>query len=201
MPQSNENPEEILNTIKAQLKLSVTDRHHGFHTPVFTNINNNNEIFSRTVVLRNFDDNKFIISFHTDYRSIKIKDILNKPQTYFVFYDFKTKIQLRIKTQSLIEYNNNFALLAWQKTKLSSRKCYLTEKAPSSKTNLAEDGIPSHLIGKDPDKEASEAGYKNFALVNNKINSIEWLYLSYTGHRRLRIDINGKKIEYQWLIP
>ena len=119
----------------------------------------------------------------------------------FVFYDYKTKVQLRIKTNSLIHYDDNIALAAWNKTNLSSRKCYLSQKAPSSNTNLPEDGIPDSLRGIDPDKQESELGFKNFAVISNKIKSIDWLYLSSLGHKRLRIEINEKKTEYQWLIP
>ena len=39
------------------------------------------------------------------------------------------------------------------KTKLFSRKCYLTKKAPSSITNLPEDGIDESLKGKEPTLE------------------------------------------------
>ena len=84
---------------------------------------------------------------------------------------------------------------------MSSRKCYLSKKAPSSNTNLPEDGIADSLTGIDPDKEESELGFKNFAVISNKIKSIDWLYLSSLGHKRLRIEINEKKTKYQWLIP
>ncbi len=201
MAQSNKNPDEILINIKEHLKNAVKDRHHGFHAPVFSNIDKKNEITSRIVVLRNFDPHEYILRFHTDIRSKKIENIANKTLTYFVFYDYKIKVQLRIKTNSLIHYNDNIALTAWNKTKLSSRKCYLSKKAPSSNTNLPEDGIADSLTGIDPDKEESELGFKNFAVISNKIKSIDWLYLSSLGHKRLRIEINEKKTKYQWLIP
>ena len=35
---------------------------------------------------------------------------------------------------------------AWDLSRLSSRKCYLTEKAPSSMTTLPEDGISKHIL-------------------------------------------------------
>ena len=69
----------------------------------------------------------------------------------------------------------------------SSRKCYLTEKAPSSMTTLSEDGISKHLKGIDPSQEESEKGYDNFAIVENEIQNIDWLYLASSGHRRLNI--------------
>ena len=47
--------------------------------------------------------------------------------------------------------------------------------------------------------EQSEAGYKNFTVIQCKIKSIEWLYLAAKGHRRARFDIKNKKD--CWLVP
>ena len=201
MSLSNENPDKILSNIKLQLFNAVKDRHHGFHTPIFSNIALNEHISSRVVVLRNYDSYKAILNFHTDIRSKKILEIKNNPKTFFVFYDVKDKVQLRINTMSIINHENNIANEAWNRTQLSSRKCYLAEKAPSSNSDFPDDSIPSHLIGINPNKEESEKGYKNFVVVENKIKNIEWLYLSSSGHRRLLINLNEKKIQYQWLIP
>jgi len=195
------NPEKILQNIKSLLSLGAKDRKHGFHTPVFSNIIDKLNLNSRIVVLRNFDEKNNIFSFHTDYRSKKILEINQNSKTYFVFYDSKEKIQLRIETISSIHHKDKISQIAWKNTKLSSRKCYLSLNAPSSKTNSAEDSLPVHLVGIDPNKEESEKGYENFAVVRNKIKIIDWLNLSASGHRRLRIHINQSKIKYSWLIP
>ena len=92
----------ILENIKKNLTIGVKNRHHGFHSPVFTNILLNGSTSSRIVVLRFFDPNNYIINFHTDIRSKKILDLRKKPSTNFLFYDYRIKIQLRIKTHSII---------------------------------------------------------------------------------------------------
>ena len=40
--------------------------------------------------------------------------------------------------------------------------------------------------------EESEKGYKNFTVVQNQIQQIDWLYLAASGHRRLKIIIREK---------
>ena len=60
---------------------------------------------------------------------------------------------------------------------------------------------PEHLIGIDPTENESKKGYKNFAVISSEIKKIDWLYLSASGHKRLKIKINKKKNEFQWLIP
>ena len=198
---SKENTHEIFEEIKTNLTRGVKDRKHAFHNPVFCNVDQDGGVDSRVVVLRKFDPINMILNFHTDYRSPKVSNLKQNNKSMLVFYDHKLKIQMRIKTTSIINYQNETAKEMWDKTKLLSRKCYLTSKDPSSLTSLPEDGIPEHLIGKEPEFEESEKGYKNFTVIENKINEIDWLYLEISGHRRLNLLFQNNKPQFQWLIP
>jgi 3-hydroxyisobutyrate dehydrogenase len=198
---SKENTNEIFEDIKRNLTRGVKDRKHTFHTPVFCNIDNKNIIESRVVVLRQFDSPNMVLNFHTDFRSPKMLGLQQNNNSLFVFYDHKLKIQLRIKTTSTINNQNKVAEEMWEKTKLFSRKCYLTKKAPSSYTSLPEDGIDENLGGREPTLEESERGYKNFTVVQNHIQQIDWLYLAASGHRRLKIILEKKIPSFQWIIP
>ena len=196
----DENGNKIYNNIKELLINGAKDRNHAFHTPIFSNNNNINGINSRVIVLRKFNHEEMNLIFNTDYRSPKIIELKKNSKSNFVFYDAKIKIQLRIKTVTNIHYDDNTASEAWKQTRLFSRKCYLTKKAPSSATMLAEDGIPEHLKGIDPTKDESEIGYKNFTVLENLIQEIDWLYLASSGHRRLKISLNNKP-KFEWIIP
>ena len=198
---SKENTNDIFEDIKRNLSRGVKDRKHTFHTPVFCNVDNENSIESRVVVLRQFDSPNMVLNFHTDFRSPKILGLQQNNNSLLVFYDHKLKIQLRIKTTSTINNQNKVTQEMWEQTKLFSRKCYLTEKAPSSSTNLPEDGIDESLGGREPTLEESERGYKNFTVVQNQIQQIDWLYLAASGHRRLKIILEKKIPSFHWLIP
>ena len=198
---SKENTNEIFEDIKRNLTRGVKDRKHTFHTPVFCNVDNENSIESRVVVLRQFDSPNMVLNFHTDFRSPKILGLQQNNNSLLVFYDHKLKIQLRIKTTSTINNQNKVTQEMWEQTKLFSRKCYLTEKAPSSSTNLPEDGIDKSLGGREPTIEESERGYKNFTVVQNQIQQIDWLYLAASGHRRLKIILEKQIPSFQWIIP
>ena len=142
-----------------------------------------------------------ILNFHTDFRSPNVTSLKQNNNSLFVFYDHKLKIQLRVKTVSIINNQNTIAEEMWEKTKLFSRKCYLTEKAPSSVTSLPEDGIDESLKGKEPTLEESKKGYKNFTVVQNEIQQIDWLYLAASGHRRLKVILKNKIPSFEWIIP
>ena len=48
----------------------------------------------------------------------------------------------------------------------------------------------------------NESGYKNFCVIENFINGIEWLYLAAKGHRRAYFEINENKVtKMYWKIP
>ena len=198
---SKENAPEIFEDIKTNLTRGVKDRKHAFHTPVFSNIDREGGIDSRVVVLRKFDPSSMTLNFHTDFRSPKVPNLKKNNSSQFVFYDHKLKIQMRIKTTSFVNNQNDKAKEMWDKTRLLSRKCYLTTKGPSSITLIPEDGIPAHLLGKEPDFDESEKGYQNFTVVENKILEIDWLYLDIKGHRRLKLIFKNADPDYQWLIP
>jgi len=197
----DEKPSKIFNNIKELLTIGAKNRNHAFHTPIFSNYNDKKFINSRVVVLRKFNQKNLTLNFHTDYRSPKIEDLNNNSQSNFVFYDATIKTQLRIETLTKIHYKDNMALEAWQQTRLFSRKCYLSQNAPSSITGKAYDGIPEHLKGIDPTKSESEKGYKNFSVIENVIQNIDWLYLASSGHRRIKIDVRNGKSKFEWLIP
>ena len=198
---SKENTDDIFENIKKNLTIGVKNRKHSFHTPVFCNIDDQKTIESRVVVLREFDSHNMILNFHTDFRSPKIAGLMKNNNSLFVFYDQSLKVQLRIKTISSINNQNKITEKMWERTKLVSRKCYLTQKPPSSLTSLPEDGIADKLKGKEPTLEESEKGYNNFTVVQNKIHQIEWLYLAASGHRRLKIILKDSIPSFNWIIP
>ena len=198
---NNENFQSILENINELLRLGVKNRNHSFHTPVFSTYNQNNFINSRVVVLRKYSFNSLILGFHTDIRSPKISELKKNKNSYFVFYDYKLKIQLRIRTISVIHNKNKLTKDAWNATSLQSRKCYLSQKKPSSKITYQTDGIPKSLKGIDPSMEESERGYKNFTVIENVIQNIDWLHLYASGHQRINISFANNKPIFNWLIP
>jgi len=198
---SKENTNKIFEDIKKNLIRAVKDRRHTFHTPVFCNVDDQNGVDSRVVVLRQFHSSNMVLNFHTDFRSPKVSSLKKNNNSLFVFYDHKFKVQLRIQTISSINNQNSITEKMWEETQLISRKCYLTEKPPSSVTSFPEDGINESLKGKEPTLKESEKGYKYFTVVQNQIQQIDWLYLAASGHRRLKIILKDRIQSFHWIIP
>ncbi len=189
---------EIKKKIWSMLNNAVKDRNSQFRIPVFS-CGNNDNIESRIVVLRKSDENNNIVQFHSDIRSDKINILKKNPKASFLFYDKELKIQVRLKVEAIINHKNDVTKQSWEKTQHISRKCYLVDNGPGTISDEPTSGLKPELDNFDYTKEESEEGYKNFTVIQCKIKSIEWLYLSAKGHRRARFDLeNGRE---NWLIP
>ena len=194
-----ENSEEIEKKIWSLFTNAVNDRSSEFRTPVFI-CGDEKDLDGRVVVLRKADQQDNFIQYHSDIRSSKIKKIKKNPSCSILFYGKEEKIQLRVKANCEINYDNDITKESWIKTGHISRKCYLVSNGPGTVSDKPTSGLDNKFDNFDFTKEESEAGYKNFCVIKCRIKSIEWLYLAAKGHRRLLINFEAEK-KFNWLIP
>ena len=182
-----ESSSEIEKKLWSLLTESVKDRDSEFRTPIFI-CGNDTDIDGRDVVLRKADQKNNFIQFHSDIRSSKIEKIKKNPNCSVLFYGKKEKIQLRLKTECEVNFNNEITKESWKKTGHVSRKCYLVTNGPGTVSDKPTSGLNSKFDNFDFTKEESEEGYRNFSVIKCKIKTIEWLYLAAKGHRRALIS-------------
>ena len=182
------------------LKYGLANRNAPFHIPTFV-CGKNTNFDGRIVVLRGVNQKDKKIWFHSDIRSNKIKVLKTNPLSCLLFYDKIEKIQLRVSCDSKINYQNSNTKKSWKETDHMSRQCYLGEKGPGSISKTPTSGLSKNIDNFKYSIEDSEIGYENFCLVENFINSIEWLYLAAKGHRRAIFKLNNDLIEKKWINP
>lgn len=175
---------------------SKSDFHLGF---ICTSKNDKPK--SRTVVLRKVDQLKNTLLFHTDNRSGKIDEIKNNPNISWLFYSNDNKIQLRLEGNAAVHQNGDLFEQQWDNSKLISRKCYLINDDPGSSINDHYDYLERSLTEGVPTEEQSEMGKINFAVVETKIDSIEWLHLKGSGHLRAKFILDKDRFKGEWLVP
>jgi 3-hydroxyisobutyrate dehydrogenase len=159
----------------------------------------NGDINLRTVVLRKALPEIKELRFHTDTRSKKWKELTLNPSSSALFYDAADRIQIRVKGRAVLQFNNDITAAAWQKTSLSSRRCYLTNFDPSSFTDNPTSGLTEHIEQENFTLEESEIGFNHFGIVSIQVQNIDWLWLHHAGHRRAYFDyITGT---FSWMIP
>ena len=194
-----ENSKEIEKKIWSLFTNAVNDRSSEFRTPVFI-CGDEKDLDGRVVVLRKADQQNNLLQYHSDIRSSKIKKIKKNPNCSILFYGKQEKIQLRVKAECDVNYNNDVTKESWEKTGHISRKCYLVTYGPGTESDKPTSGLDNKFDNFGFTKEESEVGYKNFCVIKCKIKSIEWLYLAAKGHRRALIKL-GDSHKFKWLIP
>ena len=197
-PAYYENFKEIKKKIWSMLNNGVTDRSSQFRLPIFI-CGGQNDFDGRIVVLRKSDETNNLLQFHSDIRSDKIEKLKKNKNAVMLFYDKKEKIQLRIKVECTVHHNNETTKESWSKTGHISRKCYLVDNGPGTKSPIPTSGLKPELDNYEFTMEQSEEGYKNFTVIQCKIKSFEWLYLAAQGHRRAKFELDNNK-KY-WLVP
>ncbi len=159
---------------------------------------NNQIASSRMVVLRSIQLNPFKIFFNCDVRSPKAKQLKEKNECMALFYNQNRRIQIRMNCIAILHYNNNLSEQIWDKTPLQSRKCYMGDFNPSNTIKEWNPNVPFNYIDRDPDKNESSKGYKNFVHVELSIVNCDILELHYDGHVRFMINNNE---EVSFLAP
>ena len=188
----------IKTKIWSMLDNAIKDRSSQFRIPVFI-CGSQDDFDGRIVVLRKSDQSNNLIQYHSDIRSNKIAKLKNNKNASMLFYDKDEKIQVRLKVECTVNHDNEITKESWLKTGHMSRKCYLVDNGPGTESPSPTSGLKPELDNFEFTMEQSEAGYKNFTVIQCKIKNMEWLYLAAKGHRRAKFDLETNK-DY-WLIP
>jgi 3-hydroxyisobutyrate dehydrogenase len=191
---------ELIGEIWTELEQGALDAKSAFHTPVLGTLGANS-CRLRTVVLRRVEPGQRQLICHTDLRSDKVAEIRQNPAVSWLFYSPAAKIQIRAEGRATVHYQDEIARAGWERSQLMSRRCYLIEVGPGTKTDQPESGLPADMLDRSPTAEESEAGWPNFALIASTIERLDWLYLDSKGHRRAQFEWTGENFVGSWVIP
>ncbi|GIS85968.1 MAG: hypothetical protein CM1200mP17_05360 [Woeseia sp.] len=194
LPEHYETLEETLEASIKVLENAVENRRSLFHTPVLSTFSDS-KINSRVIVLRAFDPEKRILRIHSDSRSRKIKDVSENSDATLLGYDPGLKIQLKLHGSIDTHYQDNIADLAWRDSQEMSKVCYSISESPGKEIDdPGKYDVDSENINIDE-------GYKNFAVINFHFNSLEFLYLRSSGHRRSIHVWETEELRSNWMVP
>ena len=194
LPEHYETLEETLEASIKVLENAIENRRNLFHTPVLSTISDS-KINSRVIVLRAFDPEKRTLRIHTDSRSRKIKDVSENSDATLLGYDPGLKIQLKLHGSIDTHYQDKIADLAWRDSQEMSKICYSVSESPGKKI----DDPRNYDV--DSENININEGYKNFAVINFHFNSLEFLYLRSSGHRRSIHVWETEELRSNWMVP
>ena len=194
LPEHYETLEETLEASMTILEDAIENRRNLFHTPVLSTFSDS-KINSRVIVLRGFDPEKRTLRIHTDSRSRKIKDVSENSDATLLGYDPGLKIQLKLHGSIDTHYQDKIADLAWRDSQEMSKVCYSISESPGKKID-----DPGNYDVDSENIDLNE-GYKNFAVIKFHFNSLEFLYLRSSGHRRSMHVWEMGEVRSNWMVP
>ena len=171
-----------------ELQKAIKDGKHEYHCFYLATINKKKPKI-RTVVLRALNENKNTLSFHTDLRSDKVKEIQSNRNVSALFYDKKRRIQIRIQGDAQLDKNSNKLKKIWSSMRPESKLCYMGPFAPGEKLDQFQPNLPNHNAQNITTKN-NKKGYENFCRVTIYLESLDWLQLEHSGHQRIYFSFN-----------
>lgn len=177
--------DEIWTSIWQQLQLAVVQRRHAWHTGVIATCDSSGAPALRTVVLRSVDVAAKQLRCHSDIRSSKCREVRARPDTSWLFYSPAERIQIRLGCQSVVHHEDDIARQAWEATRVSSRRCYLSRLAPGEEMAAHTAHLPEDLVEHNPDLARSEEGWPHFAVLVSRVFRVDWVHLNASGHERM----------------
>lgn len=134
----------------------------------------------RTVIVREASFDEATVSFITDIRSTKIKDIRRDPRVSAISYELESRVQIKLAGTAAIVDDEDARHAMWQRLKPHTRKQFERD-LPSGISLYSIDGTP---MGWEDDGGSLKEPYERFALVSISVTSAEWLDVSSEEHMR-----------------
>ncbi len=176
------------------LENAATDRRSPMRMPVLGSTGLDGSPQVRTVVLRDVSRAGGRLRIHTDTRSRKVEELKRDPRCCVLAYDPVAGIQLRLSGTATIHTEDRVADKAWQGSRAMSLACYAQDAAPG---DVLADPATADTNG----AADLELGRCNFAAILMQLESIEWLYLHISGHRRALWQRSADDWSGTWLAP
>ena len=158
-------------------------RRSPLHTPVVAGVADGVPQ-QRIMVLREVNWANRTLRFHTDRRSTKCDQFGDRPAVGVFGYHPDEKVQMRLTGSATVLTSGPVFEDAWESSTLFARRCYLVDSAPGSSTESPRSGLPAEIEGRLPTDEDVIPAKPNFAVLFVKFDTIDWLYLANSGHRR-----------------
>lgn len=191
----------ILQSSWALLEAGAANRRAMMHSPVVASVNQLGHPDQRVMVLRHADPLERLLRFHTDSRSPKVEQVGDGAPVHILAYEAEARVQLRMGGQGWVSRDGLDADMAWRSSSLFARRCYLVEDAPGAASDRGTSGLPADVEGRKPSEDEVALGRPNFALLNVRIDCMDWLSLDQRGHRRALIQWSEGEPSGRWLVP
>lgn len=164
---------EAVTAVLDLLTRAANDRNAGaLRWPVLASRADAAGVDARMLVLRRFEREARLLELHTDARAPKVAQLKVDPRCALVFFDHRTKVQLRVRGRASVHEQDDVADAAFERAGKASLDDY-RGAAPGAA-----------LSG---DEARSDEARANFAALRIAMVAADWLKLGRSGHERWRV--------------
>lgn len=165
-----------------ELGRACSEREHGWRTMTLATVDGD-RAEARSVTLREVHEAARGLVFYTDDRSPKLAQIRAHPRGALLAWCERLSWQLRLQVVLSIETDAALTQSRWSRLRMTpAAQDYLSPMAPGEP--LGQDGL-------------ERGSREHFAMVNARVEKVDWLELHRDGHRRALIDTEGAR----WVQP
>jgi len=185
--------DEALSDVKDQLTRAAADNHHKMRLFSVSTLDlDTHSISNRMVVLRTFF-NDWRVRFYTDFRTRKVLELKQNPQTSLLFWDSSKNIQIRMKTTAIIYHNDDLSKREWTHVQGEARKSYNSRLKPGSPIASPDE---AHLW-------PAELSDEYFTVIDCIPFSLQILQLNRQEHLSLTFTRTDPVHEWEggWIVP
>jgi pyridoxamine 5'-phosphate oxidase len=149
----------------------------------------------RTIVLRDAKENLARLSFHTDNRSEKVRELRERPAVSIHGYDPERLVQIRLEGTTSFVTDETEKMAVWNSSRPRTLILY---RSPLASGSVIDDPAQAATT----DVADSMLGYENFCLVHVSVQHIDYLDVSSEPHQRAQF--HGREdggFQGHWVAP
>ncbi|BBO91049.1 pyridoxamine-phosphate oxidase [Desulfosarcina ovata] len=200
MAQKKDSLDHVLVSVWAMLARGATRVTDPFNRPALAS-GNSSGCGVRTVILRQADEAGRRLICYADVRSPKIAEIEACGSIQWLFYHPRKMVQVRVAGPATVHTDDATAEAQWNRVKGFSRLSYCAERPPGSVLDRPSSGLSARLRNDLPRLMQSNAGRKNFAVIQGQVALIDWLKLRPSGNVRARFQWDADGLKASWTVP
>jgi pyridoxine/pyridoxamine 5'-phosphate oxidase len=182
------NPESLLKKVQQLFLEGLPDSSHPFHQAVLSTCHSSQPNL-RYVVIRAYQAESFFI--FTDFRSSKVKELRENPQSQLLFYHQPEKIQVRLSGSVSIHHRNAIAEKYIKQLPDQAFREYTSNASPGTVLQQPEAAF----------EYKKELLVDNFCVLEVVADRIEILQLSRNGHKRAQFYSQKGSWQGNWIAP
>ncbi len=193
--------EEIKEDIWRNLLAAVDKKNTAFRHPVVATISDGIPV-QRTVVLRNIFISNRTLLFHTDRRSLKVRDLEANPHLSWLFYDDRSRVQLHIRSVAQIhDAGSELHENEWNSTEAAEQRMYCVTEPPGTPVEDPMEVWPEKFRKPSLTLDDTSMGKANFRVVSAEVDHMDWLQLHPEGEYRAIFEWKDDRWQGNWVCP